>query len=128
MRVLIHHRENTYARVIGTLHKFHEMVLFDITSIRPVEDPYEVFFHFMEAIVVTLQRSKGQPVCTSSHSPTASFVSIFVCATAKTLRLTVCGDGGPSTSSPHNRARSEYIHAIVNSRHFTVARFVPSTG
>jgi hypothetical protein len=114
--------------VIGTLHKFHEIVLFDITSIRPVEDPYEVFFHFMEAIVVTLQRSKGQPVCTFSPLPTASFVSISVCATAKTLRLAVCGDGGPPTSSPHRRARSEYIHAIADRQHFTVARFVPSTG
>ena len=47
--------------------EFRETVLFDIFSIRPVEDPHEVFFHLMEAIVVTLQHSRSQPpVCALS--------------------------------------------------------------
>ena len=38
--------------------------MFTIYFIRPVEDPHEVFFHFMEAMVVTLQHSRGRPpVC-----------------------------------------------------------------
>ena len=57
--VLIRCRVGAYARVIGVPHKFREMVLFDIFSIRPVEDPHEVFFHLMEAIVVTLQHSRS---------------------------------------------------------------------
>ena len=41
---------------------FNEAVLFNIYFIRPVEDPHEVLFHLMEAMVVTLQLSRGLPL------------------------------------------------------------------
>ena len=54
-------RENAYARVFGVPRKFNEAVVLDIYSIRMVEDPHEVLFHLMEAMVVTLHRSRGKP-------------------------------------------------------------------
>jgi len=44
--------------------KFNGVVVFNAYFIRPIEDPHEVFFHLMEAMVVTLGHARGQPpVC-----------------------------------------------------------------
>ena len=57
-------RVGAYARVSGVPREFRGKMTFDANFIRPVEDPHEVIFHFMEAVVVTLQYSRGQPpVC-----------------------------------------------------------------
>jgi len=78
--VLMCCREGAYARVFGVPRKFRGAVVFDIIFIRLVEDPHEVFFHLMEAMVATFQHSRGQPlVCTFSSSSTASSASTFVC-------------------------------------------------
>ena len=79
-------RGNSYARVFGVPRRFNDTLMLDIYSIRMVEDPHEVLFHLMEAIVVTLQRSRGRPpVRTIKFLPPISFVSMFLRATAKTL-------------------------------------------
>ena len=57
-------RAGAYARVFGVPRKLMETVVFNPYFIRLVEDPHEVVFHLMEAIVVTLQRSRGPLVCT----------------------------------------------------------------
>lgn len=94
--------------------EFMGTVVFVIYAIRPVEDPHEVFFHLMEAIVVTLQYSRGRPpVCTLSSLSAISSIP-YLCATAKTLRLSVCEDSGASTSSAYCRPRYEYIYAVVS--------------
>ena len=78
--ILICCRVGAYARVFGVPREFMGTVVFVIYAIRPVEDPHEVFFHLMEAIVVTLQYSRGRPpVCTLSSLSAISSVSIFVC-------------------------------------------------
>jgi len=79
-------REHAYARVFGVPRKFNETTMFEISSIRLVEDPHELLFHMMEAIVVTLHCSRGRPlVCTLNSLSAISFASISVCATAKAL-------------------------------------------
>ena len=65
---LICRSEGAYARVFGVPRKFNEAVVFEAFFIRLVEDPHEVFFHLMEAMVVTLQYSRGTPpVRATSH-------------------------------------------------------------
>ncbi|KAF9792092.1 hypothetical protein BJ322DRAFT_12066 [Thelephora terrestris] len=54
-------RAGAYARVFGVPREFKGSVFFTVKFIRLVEDPHEVFFHLMEAMVVTLQYSRGQP-------------------------------------------------------------------
>ena len=105
-------RAGTYARVFGVPRKFNGGVFFSVYFIRPVEDPHEVFFHLMEAIVVTLQHSRGQPVCTFGL-----FVDrlIRLNVTAKTLPLKVREGDGPSTSSAYCRTGFGYICAVTGS-------------
>jgi len=68
------HRAGEYARLFGVPRKFKDVVLFNAYFIRPVDDPHEVFFHLMEAIAVTFQYSRGQPlVCTFGSLSTVSF-------------------------------------------------------
>jgi len=54
-------RPGVYARVFGVPKEFRGVVTFEVYFIRPVEDYHEVLFHLMEAMVVTLQDSQGQP-------------------------------------------------------------------
>jgi hypothetical protein len=59
------YRTGAYARVFGVPRRYMEAVMFTIYFIRPVEDPHEVLFHFMEAMVATLQHSRRlSPVST----------------------------------------------------------------
>ena len=55
-------RAGTYARVFGVPSEFKESVTLKVHFIRTVDDYHEVLFHLMEAIVVTLQHSRGQPL------------------------------------------------------------------
>jgi len=110
-------REGAYARVFGVPRKFNETVMFETYKIRLVEDPHEVLFHLMEAIVVTLQRSRGRPPVRALNSLSATLpISIFVCAIAKTLRLRICEDRVPSTSSANCRPRYKHIYAVDDSQ------------
>ena len=116
-------RANAYARVYGVPRKFNETVMLDIHSIRMVEDPHEVFFHLMEAIVVTLQHSRGKPPVRALNSlSSTSFTSTFMCATAKTLRLRVCEDRFASTSFVNRRPRYEHVYAVDDSQLSAVAK------
>ena len=73
-------RIGTYARVFGVPRKFKEAMTFAIYFIRPVEDPHEVFFHLMEAMVVTLQHSRGRPpVCNRLFVGRLVHLNIRVC-------------------------------------------------
>ena len=76
--------------------EFNGNLVFDAYFVRPTKDPHEVFFHLMEAMVVTLQHSRGPPpVCT----PDTSLTVFFNPLDPEALRLAVCeADGTPVTS------------------------------
>lgn len=77
---MICYRPGAYARVFGVPKELGRTTIFEIRFIRPVEDPHEVLFHLMEAIVVTLQHSRGRsPVCPCEFSSATLFPSIFMC-------------------------------------------------
>lgn len=48
-----------YAKVTGTLKQFGSKKYLNVAHIQPVTNPYELIFHFFEAIHVTLVYSRG---------------------------------------------------------------------
>ncbi|KAJ2932907.1 hypothetical protein H1R20_g4213, partial [Candolleomyces eurysporus] len=54
-------KENMYVRVTGGLKSFGSKRYINALHVRPVTDSYEVFFHQLEAITVTLTIERGAP-------------------------------------------------------------------
>ncbi|OCH92239.1 replication protein A subunit RPA32 [Obba rivulosa] len=53
--------EGIYIRVTGTLKIFGQKRYINATTLRPVTDPNEIEFHFLEAMMVTKILEKGRP-------------------------------------------------------------------
>lgn len=55
------HRQDTYIRVIGTIKSFANKRHLAITGFRPITDSNEIFYHLMEAQLVSLTMKRGKP-------------------------------------------------------------------
>ncbi|TDL21528.1 replication protein A, subunit RPA32 [Rickenella mellea] len=53
--------ENKYIRVTGTLKNFGNKRYITATHIKPLKEPYEIFFHLFDAMTVTLALQRGPP-------------------------------------------------------------------
>lgn len=50
------------SRVYGKPEKFNHTISLRLENIREIQDPHEIYFHTMEAMVSTLQYARGPTV------------------------------------------------------------------
>ncbi|PPR03617.1 hypothetical protein CVT24_007733 [Panaeolus cyanescens] len=58
-------KENRYIRVVGLLKVFGKKRYINVSLVRGVEDPHEIYFHMLDAISTTLTVERGQTSMTS---------------------------------------------------------------
>lgn len=52
-------REQSYARITGSLKNFGSKRYLHATNVRPCDDPHELYYHMMEVIFVSLALQRG---------------------------------------------------------------------
>ncbi|KAF9052876.1 hypothetical protein BJ165DRAFT_1569791 [Panaeolus papilionaceus] len=67
-------KENRYIKVVGLLKVFGKKRYINVSLVRAVEDPHEIYFHILDTISTTILVERGQVCVLSDWTVALSFI------------------------------------------------------
>ncbi|THU87265.1 replication protein A subunit RPA32, partial [Dendrothele bispora CBS 962.96] len=90
-----HIEENTYVRVTGNLKAFSNRRYINAISIRPIDDPHELYFHLLECIYVTMMLKHGSPTGLGDNAQAGQNANMNSSVSAYTAQPSGRSDANP---------------------------------